>query len=131
MEELLGWLFELIGDIFSGVGEFIGEIFGSGVGEAVAEGATAVASVAAAAMLVSGVIAVVSLTVDSIRNELRNRKELIDKGVLSVVVADFIKYSDCTVITLDALDAANNTVGRVKMKGTNCSVSKGQRIALS
>lgn len=131
MEELFGWLFDLIGEIFSGIGEFFGEIFGSGAGEAIAEGATAIASVAAASMLIGGVIAVTSITVDSIREKLKNRNELISKGVLSVVVSEFIKQADCTIITLDALDASNKSVGQIKMKGQNCNVRKGQRIALS
>ncbi len=130
MEELFGWLFDIIGDIFSGIGDFLGEIFGSGAGEAIAGAAAAGATALATGLLISGVIALATITVESIQNALKGRQELIDKGVVNVVVADFLKQADCTIVTLNALNAANKQVGSVKVKGKAVNVTKNQKIAL-
>ncbi|MBR6591915.1 MAG: hypothetical protein IKK81_04750 [Prevotella sp.] len=114
MIELLGDLIEWIGDLFDG-GAVIGTAF----------------DVISTALLIQGVVYVASLTVDSIRSELNNRRELKAKGVTNVVIQDFINQSGYTEISLAALNAQNQQVGTVKMKTSGYSnVKKGQKIQL-
>lgn len=125
MIDLLGDLFEWIGDLFDG-----GDVI-----ETVVDGGTTVAGtvfdVLSTALLIQGVVYVASLTVDSIRSELNNRRELKAKGVTNVVIQDFINQSGYTEISLAALNAQNQQVGTVKMKTSGYSnVKKGQKIQL-
>ncbi len=114
MIELLGDLIEWIGDLFDG-GAVIGTAF----------------DVISTALLIQGVVYVASLTVDSIRSELNNRRELKAKGVTNVVIQDFINQSGYTEISLAALNAQNQQVGTVKMKTSGYSnVKKDQKIQL-
>lgn len=125
MIELLGDLIEWIGDLFDG-----GDVIDS-----VVDGGSAVLGTAfdvvSTALLIQGAVYVASLTVDSIRSELNNRRELKAKGVTNVVIQDFINQSGYTEISLAALNAQNQQVGTVKMKTKGYSnVKKGQKIQL-
>lgn len=125
MIELLGDLIEWIGDLFDG-GDVIDSVVDGGgaiIGTAF--------DVISTALLIQGVVYVASLTVDSIRSELNNRRELKAKGVTNVVIQDFINQSGYTEISLAALNAQNQQVGTVKMKTSGYSnVKKGQKIQL-
>lgn len=121
MLDLLGDLIEGVIDFFSdgGGGEVIGDIVAGGF------------VVLSDALLIGSVVYVASLTVDSIRSELGNRRELKDKGVTNVVIQDFINQSGYTEISLAALNAQNKQVGTVKMNTKGyVDVHKGQKIAL-
>ena len=125
MIELLGELIEWIGDLFDG-----GDVIDSVVDGGAAVIGTAF-DVISTALLIQGVVYVASLTVDSIRSELNNRRELKAKGVTNVVIQDFINQSGYTEISLAALNAQNQQVGTVKMKTSGYSnVKKGQKIQL-
>ena len=125
MIELLGDLIEWIGDLFDG-----GDVIDSVVDGGAAVIGTAF-DVISTALLIQGVVYVASLTVDSIRSELNNRRELKAKGVTNVVIQDFINQSGYTEISLAALNAQNQQVGTVKMKTSGYSnVKKGQKIQL-
>jgi hypothetical protein len=80
--------------------------------------------------LIKETIRVVCITIEEIRNQLRNRSELAGKGISHVVISDFIKNSDCTVVTLDALKANGERVGKIKMQGQTSTVQKGMTIAI-
>ena len=125
MIELLGDLIEWIGDLFDG-GDVIDSVVDGGgaiIGTAF--------DVISTALLIQGVVYVASLTVDSIRSELNNRREPKAKGVTNVVIQDFINQSGYTEISLAALNAQNQQVGTVKMKTSGYSnVKKGQKIQL-
>lgn len=88
--------------------------------------------VVSTAFLIQGVIYVASLTVDSIRSELSNRRELKDKGVQHVqVLQEFINQSGYTEISLAALNAQNKQVGTVRMQTKGyTNVKKGDRIRI-
>ena len=94
MIELLGDLIEWIGDLFDG-----GDVIDSVVDGGAAVIGTAF-DVISTALLIQGVLYVASLTVDSIRSELNNRRELKAKGVTNVVIQDFINQSGYTEISL-------------------------------
>lgn len=121
MLDLLGDLIEGVIDFFSdgGGGEVIGDVIAGGF------------SVLSDALLIGSVVYVASLTADSIRSELSNRRELKAKGVTNVVIQDFINQSGYTEISLAALNAQNQQVGTVKMKTSGyTNVKKGQKIQL-
>ena len=125
MIELLKDLIEWIGDLFDG-GDVIDSVVDGGA--AVLDTAFDVVSTA---LLIQGAIYVASLTVDSIRSELNNRRELKTKGVTNVVIQDFINQNGYTEISLATLNAQNQQVGTVKMKTRGYSnVKKGQKIKL-
>ena len=120
MIELLGDLIEWIGDLLDG-----GEVLDTVVDGGAAFLGTAF-DVISTALLIQGVVYVASLTVDSIRSELNNRREIKAKGVTNVVIQDFINQNGYTEISLAALNAQNQQVGTVKMKTKgNSTVKKG------
>lgn len=126
MIELLGDLFEWIGDLFDG-----GDVIDSVVDGGAAVIGTAF-DVISTALLIQGVVYVASLTADSIRSELSNRRELKDKGVQHVqVLQEFINQSGYTEISLAALNAQNKQVGTVRMQTKGyTNVQKGDRIRI-
>lgn len=84
-------------------------------------------------LLIGSAIYVANLTVSSIQDELRNRKELKEKGVTHVILKEIIENNEknCTVLSLEALNAQNKSVGTFKMEGKSCSgLHKGQTIAI-
>jgi len=122
--------------------DIIGEIFGSGAEDAIEEGIAAVTDavtevdwssligdVISTSLLIAGAISVASITESAIREQLRNRAELKNKGVKSAVVKDFIEQAGYTEITLAALNAQNQQVGTFKMKAKSSSgVKKGTKV---
>jgi hypothetical protein len=80
--------------------------------------------------LIKETIEVVCLTIEEIRNQLRSRTELAGKGISHVIISDFVKNADCTVVTLDALKANGDKVGKIKMQGQTSTVRKGMTIAI-
>lgn len=109
-------LFELLGE---GI-EWVTDLFSGGIGEVIST-----------AMLIGGVITVANLTENAIRNELKNRQELKNKGVISVVIEDIKNKGDFTVVSLAALNANNAQVGRIKMSARASSgIKKGDKIKL-
>lgn len=129
---MLDFLIELIGDIFGAGAE---EVIESGV-EAIADTVTdidwgsLIDGVISTSLLVAGTIAVASITENAIREQMRNRAELKNKGVKSAVVKVFIEQAGYTEITLAALNAQNQQVGTFKMKSKSVSgVKKGMKIS--
>lgn len=85
------------------------------------------------ALLIQGAIYVASLTADSIRSELSNRRELKNKGVTNVIIQDFIEKNGYTEISLAALNAQNQQVGTVNVASRNSdhsSLKIGQKIQI-
>lgn len=80
--------------------------------------------------LIAETIRVVSITIEEIRNKLRGRRELAGKDISHVVVSDFIKGTDCVTVTLDALKANGEKVGKIKMQGQTSAVQVGMKIAI-
>lgn len=124
-------MLDFLAEICEGIGDLISDIFDSGVGEAVGEAVGGVVVGAATALLVAGVITVIEVTVDTIKYELSRRAELKAKGVVSVIVKEFLNESNATVVTFDAINSANQCVGKVQMKGSSVSVVKGQKISIA
>lgn len=125
MIELLGDFIEWIGDLFD-VSEGVTEVVGGG-----ADILNIAFDVVSTALLIQGAVYVASLTVDSIRSELNNRRELKNKGVTNVIIQEFIEKNGYTEISLAALNAQNQQVGTVQMRTKGSSnVEKGQRIKL-
>lgn len=117
MIELLGDLIEWVVDLFDGGGELISGTF----------------DILSTALLIQGAIYVTSLTVDSIKSELSNRRELKNKGVTNVVIQDFIRQNGRTVVSLAALNAQNKQVGSVNIESKSSDYSSlkvGQKIRL-
>ena len=82
-------------------------------------------------LLIGSAIYVTHLTVNSIKDELRNRQELKAKGATQVVIKDFMNQSGYTEVSFAALNAQNKQVGTFSMKGRSCSgLYKGQKIAI-
>ena len=129
---MLDLLFDLGSDLIDWVGDFVDggdAVGGAAVGTELLSNAFEDVSTA---LLIQGVIYVTSLTVDSIRSELSNRRELKGKGVKHVeVLKEFIDQSGYTVVSLAALNAQNQQVGTVNMRSKGYTdVHKGQRIAI-
>lgn len=83
------------------------------------------------ALLIGSAIYVANLTVSSIQDELRNRRELKAKGATQVIIKDFINQNGYTEVSFAALNAQNKQIGTFSMKGRSCSgLHKGQRIAI-
>lgn len=122
---MLDILLELGGELIEWIGDLID---GADIADAVGDAASFVGD----ALLIGGAIYVASLTVDSIKSELRNRRELKEKGVTHVIILDFINQTNgYTEVSLAALNAQNQQVGTVKMQSKgSVNVYKGQRIAL-
>lgn len=123
--------------IFDSVVDLLGDVFSSGaeVASEFIEGATeidwssVISGVINTGLLVATTITVASITEDAIRNELRNRQELKNKGVQSAVVKEFIQQSGYTEVTLAALNANNQQVGTFKMKASRSSgIEKGDKV---
>lgn len=126
---MLDFLLELGGDLI----DWIGDLFESGVDAVTSVDTTGiidgVASVVSDAFLIGSALYVVSLTADTIKSELQNRRELKDKGVTHVIIQEFIQSSGYTEVSLAALNSQNQQVGTVKMKTNDASrVHKGQKI---
>jgi protoheme ferro-lyase len=82
-------------------------------------------------VLISSAIYVANLTVSSIQDELRNRKELKAKGATNVIIKDFINKSGYTEVSFVAMNAQGKQVGKFSMQGRTCSgLHKGQQIAI-
>jgi hypothetical protein len=83
-------------------------------------------------LLIAGAIWVANLTVDTISRELSSRQELKNKGAKNAVV-EFIRNNDSYVeIDLAVLNAANQQVGKVKVKGQNARGLKvGDKLPLN
>lgn len=82
-------------------------------------------------LLIGSAIYVANLTVSSIQDELRNRRELKAKGATQVIIKDFINNNGYTEVSFAALNAQNKQVGTFSMKGRSCSgLHKGQQIAI-
>lgn len=122
---MFDFILELLADLFSdGTGEMV-----AGVAGEIATGAIEVVSTA---LLIGGAITIFSvITEEVVQRQLRNRKELKDKGVTSVIVKDFIKHSDRTTVSLAALNAQNQQVGTLQIESRQgVNLKKNQRIPL-
>lgn len=117
--------------MFDFIIDLISDIFDWG-GDAVETVADVVSSVDLGdVLLIGSAIYVANLTVSSIKDELRNRRELKAKGATQVVIKDFINHNGCTEVSFAALNAQNIQVGTFSMKGSSCSgLYKGQKIAI-
>lgn len=127
MIELLGDIIEWVVDIFDG-----GEVV-SGIVEGGGELLSTAFDVVSTALLIQGAIYVTSLSVDSIKLELSNRRELKNKGVTNVVIQDFIRQNDRTIVSLAALNAQNKQVGSVNIESRSSDYSSlkvGQKIRI-
>ena len=115
--ELLGDLFESGGEVIESVGETVGDVVSNvDLGDV---------------LLIGSAIYVANLTVSSIQDKLRNRRELKAKGATQVIIKDFINNNGYTEVSFAALNAQNKQVGTFSMKGRSCSgLHKGQRIAI-
>ena len=117
---MLDFLFDIIGEIFD---------WGSDAIDAVVDVASNVDL--GDVLLIGSAIYVANLTVSSIQDELRNRRELKAKGATQVIIKDFINNSGYTEVSFAALNAQNQQVGTFSMKGRSCSgLYKGQKIAI-
>lgn len=82
-------------------------------------------------LLIGSAIYVTNLTVNSIKDELRNRQELKAKGATQVVIKKFFKERDGIMLDLVALNAQNQQVGKFSMRGNSVyGLSEGQKIAI-
>lgn len=123
MIEFLGDLIEWGIDLLSDAGKTILESAPEVDWSSVIDG------VISTGLLVATTITVASITEDAIRNELRNRQELKNKGVQSAVVQEFIQQSGYTEVTLAALNSQNKQVGTFKMKARSTSgIEQGNKI---
>lgn len=121
---MLDFLIDLIGDLFSDGADLIGDA-ASTVGDVVSN--IDLSDV----LLIGSAIYVANLTVSSIQDELRNRRELKAKGATQVIIKDFINNNGYTEVSFAALNAQNKQVGTFSMKGRSCSgLYKGQKIAI-
>ena len=119
---MLDFLIKLLGDIFDWGGDAI-----ESVGETVADVASNIDL--GDVLLIGSAIYVANLTVSSIKDELRNQKELKAKGATQVIITDFINNNGCTVVSFAAVNSQNKQVGTFSMKGRSCSgLYKGQKI---
>ncbi len=82
-------------------------------------------------LLIDITIELINVTIESIKKALEHRSEIKSNNVFCVIVKDFIKESNCTVVTLEALNAENKKVGNIKVSGSKISVKKGDKIALA
>lgn len=67
-------------------------------------------------LLVAGTIFVTRLTVDTIRDELRNCQELRGKNATRAIVKKFIDDHGCTVVPLEIINAQNKPIGTIPIK---------------
>lgn len=111
---MLDFIFEILGDIFDwdeGVIEPGGETFIDVIGN-VDFGDV---------LLIGGAIYVANLSVDSIRDIIRNRQELKANGATQVVIKKFFEERDGIKLDLVALNAQNQQVGKFSMRGNSSS----------
>lgn len=121
---MLDFLIDLLGDLFESGSEIV-ESFGETVVDTVSN--VDLSDV----LLIGGAIYVANLTVSSIQDELRNRKELKAKGATHVIIKDFINKSGYTEVSFAAMNAQGKQVGKFSMQGRTCSgLRKGQQIAI-
>lgn len=117
----MDFIFDLLGDIW----DFICGLFES---VPVAEIATGAVAVAAASVIVS----VAVLTVASIQDELRKRKQA-KPNIMGAIVSKIKEEQGCTVISLAAINSQGMTVEKFDMKAPKEKVShffEGQKIAI-
>jgi hypothetical protein len=84
-------------------------------------------------LLIASTIYVTNLTVNSVRDVLRNRQELKENGATHVIIKDFIDSNDrgYTEVSFAALNEQNEQVGTFSMEGRSCSgLYVGQKIAI-
>ncbi len=121
---MLDFLIELFRDLFEGGSEIV-----ESVGDAVSDVATN--ADLGDVLLIGSAIYVANLTVSTIQDELRTRKELKAKGATQVVIKEFIDKSGYTEVSFAALNAQNKQVGTFSMQGRSYSgLYKGQKIAI-
>lgn len=121
---MIDFLIDLIGDLFSDGAEVIGDTV-STVSDVVSN--IELGDV----LLIGSVIYVANLTVSSIQDELRNRRELKAKGATQVIIKDFLESHGCTVVSMDAYNAQNKKVGVLSMECRSYSgLYKGQKVAI-
>ncbi len=115
--DILGELFDWGGDAIESVGETIVDVASNvDLGDV---------------LIIGSAIYVANLTVSSIQDELRNRRELKAKGATQVIIKEFINNNGYTEVSFAALNAQNKQVGTFSMKGRSCSgLHKGQRITI-
>lgn len=82
-------------------------------------------------LLIDVTIALIEVTAYTVRQALQYRSEMTNNGVMNLVVREFINENNCTVVTLDAFNANNNKVGKVKVSGRKVGVKIGDRIAIA
>lgn len=120
LEWLLEVVFDFLGDLFDGAAESVGDIASS----------IDISDVISTGLLITAAITVVNLTESTVREELKNRQELKNKGVTSTVITDFIQNNGYTEVSLAALNAKNQQVGTIKMRAKTSSLKKGDKIVL-
>lgn len=117
---MLDILFDIIGDLFESAADAVADVDWSSL----------ISEVLSDSLLIVGAISVASITQDAIREQMRNRSELKNKGVKSAVIKDYIEQAGYTEITLAALNAQNQQIGTFKMKAKSSSgVKKGMKIS--
>ena len=129
---MIDWLIDLIGDFFDSGADVVADI-GADVADAATtiDWSSVIDGVISTGLIVAGVIVVASITEDTIRGQMRNRPELLNKGVESAVVKDFIQQNGYTEITLAALNKQNQQVGTFKMKSSRVEdIELGDKIFL-
>lgn len=82
-------------------------------------------------VLIDITIELINVTIESIKKALQNRSDITSNNVISAIVTDFIKGDNCTIVTLDALNASNKKVGNIKVSGSLINVKKGDKIVLA
>lgn len=80
--------------------------------------------------LITEVIRLAELTIEAIRNTLSRRIELKANNVMCVVVKEFIKEQDTTIVKLEALRSNGSSAGMIKMSSNIVKVSKGDKIKI-
>lgn len=80
--------------------------------------------------LIAETIEVIRLSIEEIRNQLKGRRELVDKGVSHVIISDFIKNADKIVVKLDAYRSNGSNAGKITMCGKYAAsnIQKGTKI---
>lgn len=103
---------EFLGNVLVGVGAFFVGLF-------------------VTKMLIDITIALVEVTAQAIREALRYRSEIRNNNVMKVIVKEFVDERNCTVVTLDAFNAQNEKLGKIKVSGKKMGVRIGQEIAVA
>lgn len=82
-------------------------------------------------MLIDVTIALIEVTVDSIKRALMYRSEIRNNNVMKVIVKEIIREDNCMVVSLNAFNANNENVGKIKLSGKSAGVHVGQQIAVA